>query len=247
MNGETADLLASDPPYLMSYRGGNHPQSWSNRPEVKDKHWDDYVDPDTGLAFFTAWLRVALKHCRHDVPVYQWHATKRQALVEEAWSENGLLFHQTIIWAKSRPVLTRCHFMWAHEPCFYGWPEGNMPKPPRTPEPNARTVWEVDQQGESDGIHPTQKPVELFRRPIAWHTLKGEVCLEPFSGSGTQLVAAEALGRRCFALEVSPAYVDVALKRWQAVSGKAATLDGSGATFAEVAEERNRTEPEPAQ
>ncbi len=235
MNGEIASLLASDPPYLVDYSGGNHPQSWSNRPEVRDKHWDDYQDPEAGLEFFTAWLRVALPHCREDVPVYQWHATRRQVLVEQAWQANGLLVHQTLIWAKARPVLTRCHFMWAHEPCFYGWPQGHMPQ--RKPEPNARTVWEVDQQGEQDGIHPTQKPLELFRRPIRWHTLRGEICLEPFSGSGTQIIAAQEQGRRCYAMEIAPAYADVAIQRWEKATGKIATLDGQ--TFAQVAAARS--------
>jgi DNA modification methylase len=241
MDGDTASLLATDPPYLVDYQGGNHPQSWSNKPEVRDKHWDDYVDPESGLEFFTAWLRVALDHCHEAVPIYQWHATRRQVLVEQAWQANGLLVHQTIIWAKARPVLTRCHFMWAHEPCFYGWPQGHMPE--RKPEPSSRTVWTIDQVGEQDGIHPTQKPVEIFRRPIGWHTRRGEIVLEPFSGSGTQIIAAEEQGRRCFAMEVSAAFVDVALRRWELATGKAATLDGDGRTFAEVAEERGAADP----
>jgi len=238
MAGERAALLATDPPYLVDYQGGNHPQSWHNRPEVKDKHWDDYVDPQEGLAFFSGWLAAALAHCRPDVPVYQWHATRRQALVEEAWKANGLLVHQTLIWVKARPVLTRCHFLWQHEPCFYGWPQGRMPRKPRIPDPSARTVWEIDQQGEQDGIHPTQKPAEIFERPIGWHTRRGEVCLEPFSGSGTQLIAAERLARRCFAMEISPAFVDVAVRRWERATGKNATLDGIGQSFEDVASER---------
>jgi len=238
MNGEEAALLATDPPYLVDYQGGNHPQSWHNRAEVKDKHWDDYVDPQSGVAFFTGWLAAALPHCREDVPVYQWHATRRQGLVEEAWKANGLLVHQTIIWAKARPVLTRCHFMWSHEPCFYGWPQGNMPKKPRLPDPAARTVWDVDQQGQQDGFHPTQKPVELFRRPMTWHMLRGEVCLEPFSGSGTQIICAEELGRRCYAIELAPPFVDVAIKRWQQATGKRAQLAETTQSFEEVAQER---------
>ena len=108
--------------------------------------------------------------------------------------------------------------MWQHEPCAYGWVEGKQPslKPPA----NERTVWDVDQKGEQDGIHPTQKPVELFARPIAWHTKEGDVVDEPFAGSGTQLIAAERLGRRCFAMEREPAYVQVAIERWQRFTGK---------------------------
>jgi DNA modification methylase len=236
MGSEKATLLASDPPYLVDYKGGNHPQSWHNSPDVKDKHWDDYVDPTTGVEFFTTWLRTALAHCIGRVPIYQWHATRRQVLVEEAWKANGLLVHQTLIWKKARPVLTRSLYMWVHEPCFFGWREGFMPEPDRRPPPNERTVWEIDQVGQQDGIHPTQKPVAIFEKPILFHTQRGEVVLEPFSGSGTQIAAAEKTGRRCFAMEISPAYVDAAIERWQKLTGKVATLDGN--PFAAVREER---------
>ncbi len=104
---ERASLLATDPPYLVDYQGGNHPQSWHNRPETRDKHWDDYTDPVSGLEFFQGFLEVALRHCREDVAVYQWHAHRRQALVEEAWKAAGLLVHQQLIWVKARAVLTR--------------------------------------------------------------------------------------------------------------------------------------------
>ncbi len=62
--------------------------------------------------------------------------------------------------------------------------------------------------------HPTSKPVELFVRPMRQHTRRGDVCYEPFCGSGSQLIAAEKLGRRCFALEISPHYCDVIVRRW---------------------------------
>ena len=239
MAGETASLLATDAPYLVDYDAGSHPPSESNRPEVRNKGWDAYVDPPTSVSFFRDYLVAALVHCRENVAVYQWHAHKRQALVEEAWIEAGLLVHQQLIWTKAHAVLTRSHFMWGHEPCFYGWPKGSMPAKDRRPPPNASTVWPIDQTGEPKGIHPTIKPVEIFERPISWHTKPNEVCLEPFSGSGTQLIAAEKLHRRCFALELSPAFVDVAVRRWEEATGKEATLDGDGRTFAEIATERS--------
>ncbi len=229
MNGEKASLLATDPPYLVDYQGGNHPQSWHNRPDVKDKHWDDYTDPTTGAAFFENYLRLGLKHCKDHIAVYQWFATKRHDIVEAAWRAVGLLPHQELVWAKARAVLTRCDFMWQHEPCMYGWVEGKRPtlKPP----PNETTVWHINQQGEQDGIHPTQKPLELFLRPIRWHTLPGEVCYEPFSGSGTQIIAAERLERRCFAMELSPAFVDVAVARFEKLTGgKAERVAAESAT-----------------
>lgn len=238
MNGEKAWLLATDSPYLVNYRGGNHPQSSVNSAEVKDKNWDDYVDPETSVEFFATFLRVALEHCVERVPVYNWHASKRQPLLEEAWKQNGLLSHQQLIWSKARAVLTRSHYMWAHEPCLYGWREGFMPEHDRRPPPSERSVWEIDQIGQQDGIHPTQKPVEIFERPIRFHTRVGEVVCEPFSGSGTQIIAAETLNRRCYAMEISPAYVDVAVVRWQNATGKQATLEGSGQSFEEVRSSR---------
>jgi DNA modification methylase len=234
MAGEKAHLLASDPPYLVDYTAGNHPQSSCNRPETANKGWDAYKDPESSVAFFKGYLQLALAHSVEDVPVYQWHATRRQVLVEQAWQDLGLLVHQTVIWVKARAVLTRSMFMWRHEPCFFGWPQGSMPPKDRRPPPNETTVWEVDQVGQQDGIHPTQKPTLLFERPIQWHTRPGEICLEPFSGSGTQIVAAEKLARRCFAMEQSPGFVDAALERWQKATGKEATLESTGASYAAV-------------
>ena len=220
MDGHKAALLATDPPYLVNYDGGNHPQSFSNRPEVRDKHWDDYKDPETGIAFFVGYLRAALTHCREGVPVYQWHAHRRQDLVDEAWKRVGLLRHQQIIWVKAHAVLTRSHYMWQHEPCLYGWLEGTPPA--LRPPPNETTVWEIDQKDDALVEHPTVKPLEVFGRPIRFHTVPGDVCLEPFSGSGTQIVAAEQLGRRCFAMELAPAYADVAVTRWEKLTGRKA-------------------------
>jgi DNA modification methylase len=221
MDGKKASLFATDPPYLVDYQGGNHPQSWANKADVKDKHWDDYTDPEKGSDFFAAYLAVGLKFVQENVAVYQWFATKRHVIVEDAWERNGLLAHQEIVWVKARAVLTRCHFMWKYEPCLYGWVKGKPPK--HCPPSNETTVWEIDQKGECDGIHPTQKPVAIFARPIEWHTRKGDIVYEPFSGSGTQIIAAEQLGRRCFAMELSPAFVDVAVERWQNLTGGKAT------------------------
>jgi DNA modification methylase len=86
--------------------------------------------------------------------------------------------------------------------------------------------------------HPTQKPVELMRRPILNHTKPGELVYEPFLGSGTTLAAAEITGRVCFGMELDPKYVDVVVQRWQDLTGKEATLDGNGATFEHVKQGR---------
>lgn len=220
MDGHKASLLATDPPYLVDYKGGNHAKSSVNSEAKREKHWDDYVDPDTSVAFFEAYLKTTLAHCKGNIAIYQWHADRRRDLVEAAWKAAGLFVHQILVWVKARPVMGRCHFMYQHEPCVYGWRNKQMPY--RRPPANTSTVWPIDQKGQQDGIHPTQKPVEIFARPIRWHTAKGEVVLEPFSGSGTQIIAAEQLERRCFAMELSPAFVDAAVMRWEQQTGKKA-------------------------
>jgi DNA modification methylase len=86
--------------------------------------------------------------------------------------------------------------------------------------------------------HPTQKPVELMRRPIVNHTNTGELVYEPFLGSGTTLAAAELTERVCYGIELDPKYCDVVVQRWQNLTGTAATLEGDGRTFDEVQSER---------
>ena len=257
MGGEKAALLATDPPYLVDYKGSPGVgdsrakkaspvqtlavEGIGSKPGSSDKarsHWDDYLGDEEGLAFFKAFLQAALPHCIERVPVYQWHAHRRQALVERAWVEMGLLVHQQIIWAKPRGTLGRSFYMWAHEPCFVGWPKGMMPDKDRRPEFSATTVWEIDSHAEPSEDHPTQKPLEIFSRAIEPHTKPGEVVLEPFSGSGSQIIAAESLGRRCFAMEQDPRYVDVGVLRWEKATGLSAKLEGDGRAFAEVAAQR---------
>jgi DNA modification methylase len=84
------------------------------------------------------------------------------------------------------------------------------------------TVWEIDKPTKSETGHSTQKPVECMARPMRNHGAKGDAVYEPFSGSGTTIIAAEHLGRICYAIEIEPAYVDVAVKRWQTLTGKRA-------------------------
>ena len=91
--------------------------------------------------------------------------------------------------------------------------------------------------------HPTQKPVELMRRPILNHTKRGELVYEPFLGSGTTLAAAEATGRVCYGIELDPKYADVTVLRWQQQSGRHATLESDGRTFDEISAIRRQVAP----
>jgi DNA modification methylase len=224
MAGKRAGLMATDPPYLVDYQGGTHPASAANKGAAsKDKHWDSYVDHEHSVEFYRAFLRAALDCAlQPDAAVYECYAVMRSEVVWQAWREVGLLAHQVVVWHKSRTVLTYSWFLWDYEPLMVGWPQGHQP--PRRPPAEERAVWEIASTIEdgASGIHATQKPVELVRRPILWHTPLGGLIYEPFAGSGTALIAAEMTGRTCYAIELSPAFCDAAVLRWQRFSGKTA-------------------------
>jgi len=242
MDGKRAVLMATDPPYLVDYRGGQHPATEANGGKWgadPDKHWDAYTDHAAAIDFYREFLSAAIEHALIAAPaVYQWFGAMRTDIVLEAWRAVGLLPHQMLIWRKTRSVLTHSHFMWDYEPMMYGWIEGKRPalKPPA----DARAVWEIESKIDDGaaGIHPTQKPIETIRRPLTYHTEPGGLLYEPFSGSGTAIIAAEELGRSCAAIELSPAFGDVAVARWQAFTGREAVLEDDGRTFKELADER---------
>jgi DNA modification methylase len=93
------------------------------------------------------------------------------------------------------------------------------------------TVWEIPKPQKSETGHSTQKPVECMKRPIENNSSPGQAVYDPFVGSGTTIIAAEMTGRACHAIELHPAYVDVAVTRWQNFTGQTATLEATGAAF----------------
>jgi DNA modification methylase len=218
MNGQRATLFSTDPPYLVDYDGTNHPHKW-NEPDTKNKDWSEtYQDWDkavNGDGLYDGFIGVAVAEAiTENAAWYCWHASRNQIMVEEAWVKHGAFVHQQIIWVKDRPILTRSWYMWQHEPCFFGWIKGN--KPQRVADDHPATVWHVPtiQPGTST-VHPTSKPLALFTRPLEQHTKPGDICYEPFCGSGSQLIAAENMNRQCYALELSPEYVAVILDRYE--------------------------------
>lgn len=221
MGGQRAALFATDPPYLVDYDGTNHPQAWNASKEivaVTNKDWSatykEWDAAEQGIALYEGFIGVAIEHAiREDAAWYCWHASRRQAMLESVWEKFGAFVHQQIIWAKDRPVLTRSFYMWQHEPCFFGWIRGK--KPARVVDEWLSTVWSFPTQTAFERTdHPTQKPLALFEIPMRQHTLPGELVYEPFSGSGTQIIAAENLGRQCRAVELAAEFVAVGLQRY---------------------------------
>lgn len=253
MDGQKAALVATDPPYLVDYTGvrvGDRGKDWS-------KQYRE-VDVADAQVFFRGLFARVLEVLAERAPLYCWHAHRRCGLIQRIWEELGIIDHQQVVWVKPCPLLGTSLYHFQHEPCMVGWRKGKAPRhdgrhdvssvwvvpwDPRTSvvSEEGADVWIIDWEGKKRPVgneHPTQKPVEIFARPMRKHTAAGDVCFEPFSGSGSQLVAAQQTGRRCFAIELEPTFVDVGVRRWQRLTGHAARLDGDGRTWEEMARER---------
>jgi DNA modification methylase len=175
---------------------------------------------------------------------YVWHASVFTREVLDGLIRIGFVYPQQIIWDKGRTVLTRTHYWYQHEPCWYvrkpkaAWFGKAGENSTIWASPSPKFIMGGSDEDKFD--HPTQKPVDLMRRPILNHTKRGEMVYEPFLGSGTTLAAAELTERVCCGIELDPKYVDVVVQRWQTLSGKKAKLDGDGRTFEEIREERRK-------
>jgi DNA modification methylase len=234
MDGQVAKLYSTDPPYGVGYDGTAHPQNQRDRQDGREpgsqnrdwsvEYWDHYESPAAFEAFLERIFLCAKQHVAEDAAWYCWHASATAQSFLRAWETAGIRYHQTITWVKPTFVLGFCMWNYRTEPCLMGWVQGNKPQALPVPDEHSN-CWEVDWEGKArctDGVHATQKPVRLFELPLLKHTRPGDICLETFAGSGSQLIAAERLGRRCFAVERMPRFCDVIVKRWEAFTGKVA-------------------------
>ena len=222
--GERPHLMVTDPPYGVDYD-----PTWRNEAGVSASKRTGKVANDDRADWRDAWALFP-----GDV-VYVWHAAIHSTTVAESLIACGFVIRAQIVWSKSRFALGRGDYHWQHEPCWYAVRKGT-----RSHWQGARdqsTLWSIAPAGAEDAatVHGTQKPVEAMRRPIVNNSERGDLIYEPFCGSGTTLIAAETVGRRCFALELDPAYCDVIIKRWQQFTWQVAVLDGDGRPFDEIA------------
>jgi DNA modification methylase len=221
LGAEVAVLMNTDAPYGVDYVGKKLPALYRGGAKTK---WaeieNDNLDPKKLREMLDKVFTLAPLSAKP--AIYAWHPSgELNEVFRAAMVARGWLVHRQIIWAKPRFVLSPLGmYHWSHESCFYGWIQGKIP--PWYGPKDQQSVWEV---GKDDGksVHPTQKPVELFEIPMRNHTAPGGVCYEPFSGSGSQIIAGERLGRRVYAIDISPQYVDVAIARWEAFTGGKAT------------------------
>ena len=229
-------LMVTDPPYGVKYEAG-----WRNEamPQKKDpKRWKDGTGRATGAVLNDdkADWREAWALFPGDV-AYVWHADKKGVGVGVGLMEQGFELRAMIIWAKSQFVIGRGDYHPQHEPCWYAVRKGKTGHYDGGRKQS--TLWQIDKPQKSETGHSTQKPVECMKRPIENNSSPGQAVYEPFSGSGTTIIAGEMTGRHIYAVELNPAYVDVAVTRWQDFTGQKATHEESGKTFDEMKKERH--------
>ena len=233
LGGVVPHLMITDPPYGVDYD-----PAWRNAAGLSETRRTGKVLNDHRADWREAWA-----HFPGDV-AYVWHGALHATTVAESLVATGFAIRSQIIWAKERLVLSRGDYHWQHEPCWYA--VRTKAKGHWSGDRKQTTLWQIPSRDQDAAtIHGTQKPVECMRRPILNNSSPGQAVYEPFSGSGTSIIAAETTGRCCHAVELDPAYVDVAVLRWQAFTGEAAVLEGTGEAFAAV--QAGRQPPEAAE
>jgi len=211
MQGEKAALFATDPPYGVAYGVETGSDDIKYAPIANDEN-----DGERLQAFLETVFKNSLPHLKTNTAWYLWHAQMTQGFFAAAAAAANVIIHRQIIWVKPSIILGHGDYHWKHELCFYGWVKGHRPK--WYGDRAQTTVWEVGR--ENDHIHPTQKPVELFIRPLRFNTKLGEIALDPFLGSGTTLIACENTKRICYGMEIAPEYIAVTLQRYKDTFGK---------------------------
>ena len=214
LGGGMPHLMVTDPPYGVEYDPTRESDNTLRSGKVLN---DDRADWREAWAMFPG-----------DV-AYVWHSDMFSHVVLESLESCGFEHRAMIIWGKNRFTLGRGHYHWQHEPCWYAVRKGGTGH--WNGDRKQSTLWNIAAREDGGHGHGTQKPVECMRRPIENNSVAGDGVYEPFSGSGTTIIASEQTGRRCYAMELSPNYVDVGVRRWQQFTGKRARLESTGQEF----------------
>lgn len=223
LDGGLADMVFCDPPYNVDYRAGGH------RAIAND-------DLGSGFgAFLLAAFEAMIPSTKG--AIYVCMSSSELGALKAAFEAAGGHWSTFVIWAKNAFTLGRSDYQRQYEPILYGWPKGadHFWCGAR----DQGDVWRHDRPQKND-LHPTMKPIALVEQAIRNSSKTRDTILDPFGGSGTTLMAAEATGRRACLIELDPGYCDVIIRRWQDATGGVATLK-DGRRFADVAGERGVT------
>ena len=210
--GHKVDMVFTDPPYGVDYKG--------------IKNDDRSGLEDLLRSAFGNFLAVA----KSGASIYVFHSDRCADIFHKVFRE-FFHFSSMIIWAKNSLTLSQTDYQSMHEPCLYGWMDNGAHA--WYSDRKETSVWRFDKE-RVEG-HTTPKPVELVAKAINNSSKGGDAVIDLFGGSGSTLIACEKTGRHARLMELDPKYVDVIVRRWQEFTGKDATLEGDGRTFAELA------------
>jgi site-specific DNA-methyltransferase (adenine-specific) len=223
MNGETADLLLTDPPYGVSYASKNEfLNAYDKGNCVQREIANDHRTPKEMQEFWFLVLSNAHAVCSNKASYYIFSPQSGDLMMMMMSIERaGWQLKHTLVWVKNNHVLGRCDYHYKHEPVFYGWKQDGTHE--FFGSSSCVTTLNFDRPSKSD-LHPTMKPVALCAFLMQNNSREGGKVLDLFLGSGTTLIAAEQTNRKCFGMELDPYYCDVIVKRWETLTGKKAEL-----------------------
>lgn len=216
LQGALADIIWTDPPWNVDYGASTNPAGWSSKHE---KIANDNLG-EAFPGFCTAFSKAMGKHSKPGAMIYLAMSAQEWPTIHAALLAAGFHWSSTIIWVKDSLVLSRKDYHTQYEPLWYGW-QGDAARLRPLEDRTQSDVWNVPRPKKSDD-HPTMKPVELIERALVNSSMRGDIVLEPFSGSGSVIMACERVGRRARAIEMEPKYVQTTIVRWQEFTGKTA-------------------------
>lgn len=199
MDGELADICHTDPPYNINYEGGS-----KKREKIANDKLEDF--PKFLYDVYTT-IATALKK---GGAIYVWHASSETHNFIQQFLDAGFLFKSYIVWNKNNSTFGRSDYHWKHEPCIYGWLDGASHK--WYGDRKQTTIWDIDRPSRSEE-HPTMKPIALCGKPLENSSKQGDIVLDVFLGSGSTMVAAHQLKRKCYGMELDPKYCQVIVDR----------------------------------
>lgn len=216
LEGETPDMVFTDPPYNVSYGSSKNHPSWKIRQIQNDsQNQDEWIK-------FNQKIAEILKICPGDI--YLWGASGPDGMIQRLiLIEHGMHWSATIIWKKNQLVLSPAKYQRIYEPCFYGWNQKSTFRADR----KQVELWEYPRPRKSE-LHPTMKPIELCINALKNSSKIDDIILDLFGGSGSTLIAAEQIQRKCYMIEIEPKYCDVIIRRWEQFTGQKATLLNQG-------------------
>jgi DNA modification methylase len=228
MNGSSADLVFTDPPYGVAYTGYTDEHLEIQGDRMSDADFKQFLE-----ASFRSYRTVV----KPGASLYVCHASSCQREFQNALEAAGFELRCQIIWAKNTFAWGFGRYKFRHEPIFYAHVAGQSDS--WYGDKSQSTLWE-ENKPVANRLHPTMKPIELVERALLNSSKAGDVIADLFGGSGSTLIACERRGRVARLMELDPRYADVICRRYQEYAGKPVVLDGDGRTFDEIAEERRK-------